>query len=260
MKSKASYLTRRWFIKKIVSGGAGLTLSFVLPACVSKNPDKTTSAEPDVFEANAFVKVSADNTVAVVIQHLEMGQGVYTGLATLVAEELDADWQQLVIERSKTHEQRYQYFATSGSATMAMMYQPVREAGATARQMLVAAAAKLWHVSPDTIVVEKGVVQHISSRRAATFGELSGLAAKEPVPESVALKNTDAFTYIGKRVSRKDEGKTDGSAIYTQDVQMPDMLVATVVHPPRFGVKLLDVDSQKAVHVQFVIPFLMRQG
>lgn len=239
-------LTRRAFIKKIADGGAGLTLAFVLPACGAKAPYNTAREEPAVFEANAFVKVREDNSVAVVIQHLEMGQGVYTGLATLIAEELDADWDQVVIERAKTHEQRYQYFATSGSATMAMMYQPVREAGAAARQMLVAAAATLWDVSPATVNVEKGVVKHAPSRRAASFGELAGLAAKAPVPVAVTLKDTDAFTHIGKLLPRKDKGKTDGSAIYTQDVQLPGMLVATVVHPPRFGARLLDVDSQKA--------------
>jgi isoquinoline 1-oxidoreductase beta subunit len=175
-----------------------------------------------------------------------MGQGSYTGLATLVAEELDADWAQVKVESAPVDQARYGWQGTGGSSAISTSFTPLREAGAAARQMLVAAAAQLWAVSAAEIEVEKGQLRHRKTDRQATFGALAALAATQAVPTTVTLKDPKDFTLIGKTLPRKDRGKTDGSAIFTQDIQLPGMLTALVAHPPRFGATLVNVDVTEA--------------
>ena len=173
------------------------------------------------------------------IKHVEMGQGTYTGLTTLVAEELDAAWEQMVPEGAPADASRYNNTlwgpmqGTGGSTAIANSYMQMRTAGAVAKSMLVAAAAKKWGVSSDEIVVSSGVVSHGSKQ--ASFGDLAEEAAKMPVPDpsTVPLKSPDDFTLIGKtKLSRKDTGKNNGTAIFTQDFKLPDMLTAMVLHAP----------------------------
>ena len=255
-----STITRRYFLKKTAHYSGGLTLALTLPCCVKgdSNSESNTdiSAEDSVeagsvrFDANAFVSINTDNTVTVIIKHLEMGQGTYTGLATLVAEELDADWNQIVAESAPTDTKRYTNFyfgmqGTGGSNSIANAYTQMREAGAAARHMLVAAAAELWQVKANEIEIKKGIVFHHESDHQTSFGELAALAVQQPVPDTIKLKDPSAFTLIGTKLSRKDTGKTDGSAIFTQDIQLPGMLTAVVLHPPRFGVALVDFDASK---------------
>jgi isoquinoline 1-oxidoreductase subunit beta len=185
-----------------------------------------------------------------------MGQGTYTGLATIVAEELDADWAQIRVESAPADASKYANLAfgtiqgTGGSSAMANSWMQLRNAGATARAMLVAAAAAEWNVPPASLTIERGVVRHPPSNRQATFGDLAAKAASQPVPDKVALKDPKDFKLIGQKLPRVDiPGKTNGTAQFTIDVTFPNMLVAVLQRPPLFGatVKSFDPTATKAV-------------
>ena len=240
-------LTRRTFLK--VSAGAGLTLA------VYSGPAAAQSAAGKPADPNAFVRIGDDNTVTVIVKHLEMGQGTFTGLPTLVAEELDAAWSQVRAEGAPADASRYNNLAwgpaqgTGGSSSLPNSFMQYREAGAAARAMLVAAAAKRWNVEAASIAVKNGVVTAAGGKRA-TFGELAGAAAQEPVPASVKLKDAADFVYIGKSFPRTDSAaKSTGKATFTQDVKLPGMLTAVVLHAPRFGTRAKSFDTDDVVGV-----------
>jgi isoquinoline 1-oxidoreductase beta subunit len=255
-------LGRRRFLKSSVALGAGLTLGMHLPsrADTGAGPGmagRQVVAQAD-FELNAFVRIGVDDTVTVICKHLEMGQGTWTGLATLVAEELDADWSQVRTEGAPADATRYsnlywgQAQGTGGSTSIANSYEQMRKAGAAARAMLVAAAGQQWWVPESEITVRAGVIVH-SSGKQARFGELAERAAALPVPEEVFLKEPAEFRLIGARIPRKDgRPKTNGSAVFTQDIQLPGMLTAVVLHPPRFGARLAAFDYDAALEVKGV--------
>ncbi|HZT63827.1 MAG TPA: xanthine dehydrogenase family protein molybdopterin-binding subunit [Burkholderiales bacterium] len=253
-------LSRRDFLK----AGAGLTLGVALPDALAQmaGPGKggTGTAAAGAFEPNAFVRIGTDNTVTVIVKHFEMGQGTFTGLPTLVAEELDADWSQIRAEGAPADPTRYNNLfmgpmqGTGGSTAMANSYEQMRKAGAAARAMLVAVAAERWKVAPAEITISRGVVQHAATNKTARFGSLAAAAAKQPVPQEVKLKAAQDFVFIGRRAPRTDaRAKSNGSAIYTQDVQLPGMLTALVAHPPRFGGKVKSFDASKAKAVGGVV-------
>jgi len=254
-------LSRRRFLQ----GGAGLTLGFCLPgiaAAAAAGPGKAGEglAAPVSFEPNAFLRIGADNSVTVISKHLEMGQGTYTGLATMLAEELDADWAQVRVEGAPADAKRYNNLfwgpaqGTGGSTAMANSWEQMRKAGAAGRAMLVAAAAKRWQVPAAEIEVSQGVVRHAASKRSANFGALAEAAAQETVPSEVTLKKPESFRLIGKQARRKDTlEKTNGKAIFTQDVRLPGMLVAVVAHPPLFGAKVASFDATRARAVKGVV-------
>jgi isoquinoline 1-oxidoreductase beta subunit len=256
---RVANVSRRGFLKQ----GAGLTLGVMLPAVPAKV--LAAAAGPGIagdgpvsagdFSPNAFVRIGADDTVIVIAKHLEMGQGTHTGLATLVAEELDADWGQVQVEGAPADSARYNNLfwgptqGTGGSTAIANSFMQMRQAGAAARQMLVAAAARKWGVPGNEIVVSGGVLSHPAGH-TARFGELAEAAAGEPVPENPRVKDPKDFRLIGKRAPRKDSAaKTTGQAMFTQDVQLPGMLVALVAHPPRFGAVAAEVDDRAARQV-----------
>src|SRR5262245_15082415 len=210
------------------------------------------------FMPNAFVRVASDNTITVMVKHLEMGQGTYTGLPTLVAEELDADWSQVRVEGAPADAAKYNNLfwgpaqGTGGSTALANSWEQMRKAGATARAMLVAAAAEKWQAPVAEIRVSRGVVSW--KQRKATFGQLAADAAKQKVPAEVKLKDPKQFVYIGKSAPRTDaKAKSTGKAIFTQDVKLPDMLTAVVLHPPRFGAKLKSFDAAEAKAIPGVV-------
>ncbi|WP_079434238.1 xanthine dehydrogenase family protein molybdopterin-binding subunit [Zoogloea sp. LCSB751] len=250
-------LSRRHFLQ----GSAGLTLGLALPAFAAKGA-KTATAVGSVaaFEPTPFLSIGADNSVTVISKHLEMGQGTYTGLATIVAEELDAAWSQVRVDGAPADAKRYNNLAfgpmqgTGGSTAMANSWDQLRQTGAVARAMLVAAAAKRWNVPAAEIGVRDGVVSHAASKHRATFGELAEAAAAEAVPASVPLKDPKDFSLVGKHAPRKDSfAKTNGTAQFTQDVHLPGMLVAVVAHPPRFGGKVKSFDASKTKAVKGVV-------
>jgi len=252
-------VSRRHFIQSMGGLALGLYLGPALAAT------KHVGGAGAAFAPNAFVRIGTDDTVTVIAKHLEMGQGTFTGLATLLAEELDADWDKVRLEGAPADVSRYKNLflgvqGTGGSTAMANSFEQMRQAGATARAMLVTAAAQQWKVSPSSLSVSRGVVRHAASGRQASFGQLAGVAARLPVPTKVALKDAKAFTLIGRAdLPRKDNhDKTDGRALFTQDMKLPGMLVAVVAHPPRFGatVKRVEVGKAKAIPgVVAVVPY-----
>ena len=259
-------VSRRVFLKSTAAAGAGLSLAIYMgeAAAQMSGPGLTSGAvAPGTFEPNAFLRIGKDNTVTVVVKHLEMGQGTYTGLPTLVAEELDAAWAQVRVEGAPADAKRYNNLlwgpaqGTGGSTAMANSFEQYRQAGAAARAMLVAAAAANWKVPADAIVVKGGVVSHASGKKAS-FGELADAASKQAVPATVKLKDAKDFVFIGKSFPRTDsKAKSNGTARFTQDVKMPEMLTALVLHAPRFGQKAAKVDSSAVSGipgVRFVIP------
>ncbi|MCU7923472.1 MAG: xanthine dehydrogenase family protein molybdopterin-binding subunit, partial [Candidatus Thiodiazotropha sp. (ex Dulcina madagascariensis)] len=265
MKSEwIANLSRRRFLAAGVATAAGLTLGVmpIVRAEMRKSGPGFAGAAPaeqTAFQPNAFLRIGSDNRVTVISKHLEMGQGTYTGLATLVAEELDAAWEQVRVEGAPADAKRYRNLfwgeaqGTGGSTAIANSWTQMRKAGATARQMLVEAAAKQWGAKADDIQVESGVLTHTVSGRRASFGELADAAAQQPVPEDVLLKEPEAFRLIGKRLPRKDSPeKIDGSAVFTIDVQLHAMVTAVVAHPPRFGAQVRSFDAKAAKAIRGV--------
>ncbi|MTV38362.1 molybdopterin-dependent oxidoreductase [Duganella radicis] len=246
--------SRRDFLRGAVQAAGGLTLAIYLPGTQAAEPP---AAAPE-FEPNAFVRIGADGVVTVIAKHVEMGQGAYTGLATLVAEELDAAWAQVRVEGAPADAGRYNNLAfgpfqgTGGSTAIANSWEQLRKAGASARAMLVSAAAAQWQVPAGEIGVSEGVVSH--GARKASFGELAPAAALLPVPAGVPLKSAQDFKLIGKQAPRKDSAdKVNGRAQFTQDLHLPGMLTAVVAHPPRFGATVKSFDATKAKAVKGVV-------
>ena len=251
-------LSRRDFLK----AGAGLTLGVAAPSAFAQaglGRADSKAVASGAFEPNAFVRVGTDSRVTVVVKHLEMGQGTYTGLPTLVAEELDADWGQIRVEGAPADASRYNNLfwgpaqGTGGSTAIANSWEQLRKAGAATRAMLVAAAAQRWGVPSESITVSRGTVLHKASGRNASFGQLAAAAGKQLVPAEVKLKDPRNFVYIGKRVPRTDSrAKSTGTAMFTQDVKLPGMLTAVVAHPPRFGAKVKSFNAATAKAVKGV--------
>lgn len=237
--------SRRTFLKLTAGAAGGLLLALRLPG------QQALAAAGDSF-AQPFVHIRADNTILVLSKHLDKGQGIATGLATLVAEELDAAWEQVSVEFAPANAELYKnlFFGmqgTGGSTAMANSFQQYRQAGATARAMLISAAAKAWSVPAAEIKVSAGTLSHASGK-TATFGEMAGAAAAEAIPQDVTLKTPDQWVYIGKSFPRVDtKAKTRGAAgAYGMDQRFDNMLVAVLARPPRFGSTVATVDDAAA--------------
>ncbi|MDX2264579.1 MAG: xanthine dehydrogenase family protein molybdopterin-binding subunit [Hyphomicrobiales bacterium] len=242
--------SRRDFLKGAGVIGAGLIVGFNIGA-----DGRAVAATGDLV-ANPFVIIAPDGAVTVLSKHIEFGQGTYTGLATIVAEELDADWSQVKVEAAPADASKYNNFefgpvqGTGGSTAMANSWEQLRKAGATARALLVAAAAKTWKVPAAEIAVQKGVVTHAKSGKSAKFGELVAVAATLTPPSDAPLKDPKNFTLIGTTIPRVDgRAKLDGSAVFTIDVKRERLLTALLQRPPLFGatVKSFDATAAKAV-------------
>lgn len=242
--------------REVLAGAVALTVAGYLPgtAAAVANP-----AQGKVLAPNPFIRIDADGTVTVIAKHLEMGQGVFTGLATIVAEELDADWSQMRVEAAPADAKRYNnltwgpFQGTGGSSSISNSFDQLRMASATARALLVQAAAKRWKVPAAQIEVAGGKLTHQPSGRSFGFGELVADAAKLKIPTDVKAKPVGDYSRIGKNAARVDAlPKSNGSAVFTQDVQLPGMLVAAVMHPPRFGAKVKSFDAAKAKAIKGV--------
>ncbi|MBX9858877.1 MAG: xanthine dehydrogenase family protein molybdopterin-binding subunit [Sphingomonas sp.] len=233
---------------------SGLVIGLALP--MGRAAAAATSGAP--FQPNAFVRIAADDSVTVIIKHVEFGQGPSTGLTTILADELDADWAQMRMAFSPANDPLYKNLAfgtmgTGGSTAMANSWMQMRTAGAAARAMLVEAAAKRWGVPAADIKVSKGVVSHGTHHRAR-FGELAGDAATLPVPTAPKLKTHDQFTLISTDLPKLDtRAKTDGSARFTMDIAVPDMVHSAILHPPAFGATVKTVDDSAARAVAGVV-------
>jgi len=252
-----STLTRRDFVRVTALAGGGLLLGVY--GCDGMGGGEALPV--GTLEPNAFLRLDPDGTITVISKHLEMGQGTYTGLATLVAEEMDADWNRVRVVAAPADVERYANLlfgiqGTGGSSAIANSFEQYRRAGATARHMLVSAAQSRWGVRGGGLVTEASEVVEPTRGRRLGYGELAGLAATMPVPEEVPLKEPSAFRLIGResvapRVDARD--KAMGRATFTQDVKRPGMLTALVAHPPRFGASVAGFDDTAARAVPGVV-------
>ena len=255
-------VSRRDFVRASLVLGGGLMVSVY--GCGPNGEEAQAGSAPDGSLApNAFLRIDTNGNVFVTSKHLEMGQGVYTGLATIIADELDADWSKVTVEGAGADDKRYGNSkiggmqGTGGSTAIANSWTQHRTAGATARAMLIAAAANLWSVPAAELTTEPGEVVHAASKRRATYGSLVTAAAALPVPANVPLKDPTAFRYIGKdkaTTPRVDvTAKSNGTAVFTQDVKLPGMLTAVVAHAPLFGGKVKSFDGARAKSVPGVV-------
>jgi isoquinoline 1-oxidoreductase beta subunit len=251
------HLSRRTLLK----GAASLVIAVHLPFGLAWAQDKTRP-----FAPNAFVRVGTDDTVTVLIKHIEFGQGPFTGLTTLVAEEMDADWSQMRAEHAPSNPALYKnlffstpempFQGTGGSTAIANSYEQMRKAGAAARAMLVAAAAQAWNVAASEITVERGTLHHVATGRQGRFGEFAEAAGHLPVPQDPPLKEPSAFRFIGKdrSVNKLDStAKSTGKAQFTIDINEPNMLTVVVAHPPRFGARVAAFETAAARAVRGVV-------
>lgn len=246
-------MNRRGFL----ASSAGLVIGLSLPLAARAQSGAALAFQPDgtegKFAPNAFVRIAPDDTVTVIIKHIEFGQGPFTGLATLVAEELDADWSQMRAENAPANNELYKNLAfgmqgTGGSTAMANSYMQMRKAGAAARAMLVAAAAKEWGVEASEITVEKGVIAH--GDKTSGFGALAEKAAQQAVPGDPAVKSADQFVLIGQDLPKLDTAaKSNGTAQFTMDLYREGMKTAVVAHPPKFGATVASFDDSAALQV-----------
>jgi isoquinoline 1-oxidoreductase beta subunit len=243
-------LTRRDFVRAGIAAGAGLTLAIHLPGCA---PRRVAVAGPP-FEPNAWLKIGTDGVVTVVVDKSEMGQGVLTSLPQIIMEELDGDWTTVRIESAPAGaayiNPAFGLQGTGGSSSVASSMKPLREAGARARAMLIAAAAQQWGIDPASCSTENGVVRETGKRRRLSYGELTVAAAAMPVPKTVTLKDPKDFRLIGKPVKRLDlQGKVNGTAGYGIDAHPDGVLVAVIARTPLLGAKVTGFSAEPALAI-----------
>ena len=245
-------VSRRRFLKAGAAAGGGLLLSLALP--LARGETKAPSARG--FEPNAFIRVGRDGQIVLIMPYVEMGQGTYTSIPMLIAEELEVNLSQVRLEHAPPNEKLYVnpllgVQATGNSNAVRASWQPLRRAGATARTMLIAAAAKRWNVDPASCRARSGIVHHESTRRSAKYGDLAAEAAGMPVPEKVALKRPEDFKLIGTPAKRLDTpAKINGTAVYGIDVRPPGVKIATLAQSPVFGGRVKSVDDSAAKNVE----------
>ena len=243
-------VSRRTFLKAGAAASGGLLLSLALPFA----HDDANAADAEDFAPNAFIRIGRDGRITLVMPYVEMGQGTYTSIPMLIAEELEVDLSQVRLEHAPPDKLYVNPLlgvqATGNSNAVRASWQPLREAGATARTMLVAVAAKGWRVDAASCYARSGVVHHKATGRSAKYGDLAAGAAKMPVPDKVALKRPQEFRLIGTPAKRLDlPAKVNGSAVYGIDVRPPGVKIATLAQSPVFGgrVKTVDDGAAKAV-------------
>lgn len=255
-------MDRRAFLKTSVSVTGGLVLGFSLSGCGPKFDGKTTIKNlrlnqdnlADNFVPNLWLRINVDNSIVIQSACSEMGQGVMTALPMLVAEELEAELSMVTVEFAPAHDAfanpETGYQATGGSASMRGFWNPMRQAGATAREMLISAAALKWGVVNQDCDAKKGRIFHRASQQSFSYGELVEQASKLKAPTRIRLKNPQEFTLIGTSQARIDgPAKTDGSAVFGIDVKLPNLLVATIARSPVFGGKLATYDDSKTKQI-----------
>ena len=240
---------RRGFLKTGAAGAAGLAIGFYLPGRFEALAAPVETMAP--ARLNAWMLISADDAVTIVIDKSEMGQGILTALCMIAAEELDCDWKKIRTEFAPAAKE---YFnpafgmqGTGGSSSVRSSWDPMRKAGAAARDMLLQAAAQQWNVDKSACRTENGVIYHDASKRKLNYGSVAAAAAKLPVPQDVAPKDPKQFRIVGKATARLDTpDKVNGRAQFGLDVRRPEMLYAVVARCPVFGGKVASFDATKA--------------
>jgi isoquinoline 1-oxidoreductase subunit beta len=246
--------SRRDFLKVSAAAGGGLLIGFRLAGLTGG----AAAAESGVFAPNAYVRIDPDGKITLIVAQVEMGQGTFTSMPMLIAEELEVDLSQVSLEQAPPDDKLYAnpligFQVTGGSTSVRGFWKPLGEAGAVARTLLIKAAADTWKVDPKSLRAEKGEVIDAASGRKLAYGALAGKAAAYPVPDSVALKDPKDFRLVGSPAKRVDTpSKVNGSAIYGIDVLLPSLKFAAVAICPTFGGKLKSVDDSKAKSVKGV--------
>src|SRR5712692_7706070 len=252
--SPAAMVDRREFLKKSAASGTALVIGFYLPA---KHEALAAAPPSEPASLNAWVRIAQDNTVTILIDKSEMGQGVVTSLAMLLAEELEFDWKKVKTEFAPAAPPYFNPLfgvqGTGGSTSVRASWGPLTKAGAAAREMLIAAAAQQWYVNPSACRAENGAVVHTATNKRLSYGALAEAAAKLAVPANPALKDPKNYKYIGKPVKRLDTpAKSNGKAGFGIDVRVPNMQHAVVARCPVFGGKVKSFDATKAKAVRGV--------
>ncbi|CAG4888593.1 xanthine dehydrogenase family protein molybdopterin-binding subunit [Paraburkholderia saeva] len=257
---KSHGVSRRTFLKFGAAAGGGLLLGFSLPAASQDQAsrksviggDGVETPQDGVFAPNAFVQIDRTGKVSLIIPKVEMGQGVYTSIPMLIAEELEVPLDSVTIDHAPPNAKLFTDpllggQLTGGSTSIRYAWEPMRRAGATARVLLISAAAQQWQVDPATCHAQAGNVVHPDSNRSVAYGDLVDAAAKLPAPQNVQLKNPKDFKLIGTGAKRLDSPeKVDGTAVFGLDVRVPDMVYAAIATCPVFGGTLAGVDDTNA--------------
>src|SRR5881296_986411 len=250
-------VSRRDFVVVLTSAGGGLLLGCRIGER-SRAATAAAAASPPGFVPNAFIRIGSDGRITLIMNQVEMGQGMYTSMPMLLAEELEVGLDQVQLEHAPPNDKLYAnplvgFQMTGASSSVRMMYTPLRTAGATARTMLVAAAAQTWDVAPASCRAQNGVVTHLASGRTLAYGALVEKAAKLPPPEEVTLKGPKDFKLIGTPAKRLDTpDKVNGKATFGIDVRLPGMKIATVAASPVLGGKVAGLDDSKAKKIKGV--------
>ncbi len=249
MRNMSTSVSRRAFLKSTAALGGGLVIGFYLPGGGGRNA-LAQAPQKMVFPPNAFLRIAKDNTVTVVVKHLEFGQGVQTSLPMLICEELECDWTKVKTELAPANPVYGNILwggvqGTGGSSSVANSFDQLRMVGAQARTMLIQAAATQWKAKPADLRAEKGFVLGPGGKKAA-FGSLAEVAMKLPIPEGVKLKDPKDWKLIGKPTKRLDAAeKVDGKTIFGIDVKRPNLHTAVVQHPPVFGAQVKSFNAEK---------------
>jgi isoquinoline 1-oxidoreductase beta subunit len=238
----------------LLKGGlaAGFTLAFYLPVRAANEPEQAPDTTDGKFAPNAFIRIDPSGKTTLVMPQVEMGQGVYTAIPMILAEELDADFSKVELKHAPPNDKLYGnpifgIQVTGNSNSIRAFWKPLRQAGAAARAMLVQAAAQQWQVDPASCTAANSAVTHAASGRSIGYGDLVDAAAALPVPQDPPLKDPKDFTLIGKPLKRLDTPhKTNGSAIYGIDAMLPGMKFATLAACPVLGGKVAQVDDSAA--------------
>ena len=240
-------VSRRTFVQVSGGAGAGLILGFNL-ACSGKQAAATGSLDPGVL--NAWIRIGSDESVTFLISESEMGQGIHTALSMLLAEELEVDWSRIRSEHAPADRSLYGRQSTGGSTSIRTNHERLRIAGASAREMLIAAGAARWGVPASECGAEDGQVVHTASGRSLSYGSLADEAALLSAPDEPSLKDPADYHLVGRRMPRLDSPeKVDGSAVFGLDVSVPGMLTALVARPPAFGGSVGSFDAAAALAV-----------
>src|SRR5919202_2988802 len=245
------HLSRRSFLRVSASAAGGLLIALYLdlPSAAQEGGQPQQTPRPKVYPPDAFVHIRPDGKIVIQVNRLEFGQGVQTALPLVLADELDADWSQVVAELAPAadvyKDPLFGIQMVGGSGSIAHSFQQYRELGAKTRAMLVAAAARRWNVAPEQCRTEQSVV-YGPKGQSAKYAELAGEAARVPVPATVRLKDPSEFRLVGKGIRRLDSRpKCDGSLKFGLDLDLPKMKVAVVAHPPAVGAKVKRFDKKE---------------
>lgn len=238
-------VSRRKFLKQSGAVAGGLWLGITLPNIAMA---KLGIAQESAFNPNAFIHIAENGDTLIYCGRCEMGQGISTALPAAVADELEADWSRVTVKQADGNEELFGPQATGGSASIRVMYIPMREAGAAAKAMLIAAAAQKWQIRTDDCKADSHFVINLKTKEKLAYGQLASLAADMPVPENVTLKSKPDYKYIGKDIARHNQGDiVKGELTYGVDTKMPGLKYAAVVHCPVFEGKLKSVDKTAAL-------------